>query len=100
MKKIILDLYKQCFQQTCWQVPRWHPRVKAEFLSTLFSYASLGSALTWIGIVASVPLGGVAGVFALSSAAMVRASKKIQSKISKHQEIVTLPLQNVKLLTD
>ena len=38
----------------------------------------------------SVPLGGIAGVFALSSAVMVGASKKIESKISKHQETVTL----------
>ena len=62
----------------------------AGFLSTLFPSASLGSALTGIGLVASIPFGGTVGVFALSSAAMVEASKKIQSKISKHQEIVTL----------
>ena len=62
----------------------------AGFLSTLFSSASLGSALTGIGLTAAVPLGGIAGVFALSSAAMVGASKKIESKISKHQETVTL----------
>lgn len=39
-----------------------------------------------------VPLGGIYGVFALSSAIMVGAGKKIQSKISKHEEIVTLAL--------
>ena len=59
-------------------------------MSTLFSSASLGSTLTGIGLVASVCFGAFAGVFALSSAAMAGASKKIQSRISKHQEIVTL----------
>ena len=46
--------------------------------------------LTAIGLVASVSLGGIAGVFALSLAAMVGASKKIKSKITKHQYFVTL----------
>ena len=48
-------------------------------------------ALTGIGIIASVPQGGgVAGVFGLSSATMVVTNKKIENKLSKHQEIVTL----------
>jgi len=58
---------------------------KQKTADTLFSTASLGSVRTGIGLVASIPLRGIAGVFALSSAAMVGASKKIQCKISKHQ---------------
>ena len=49
--------------------------------------------LTGIGLVASLPLGDIAGGFALSPAAMVGASKNIESKISNHQEIVTLAVE-------
>lgn len=50
--------------------------IKQKTADTLFSTASLGSVRTGIGLVASIPLRGIAGVFALSSAAMVGASKK------------------------
>ena len=39
-----------------------------------------------------VPLGGVAGGLALVSSGLIVASKKLDSKIKKHQEIVTLAL--------
>jgi len=61
-------------------------------LSAVFSSASFGSAISVIGLPATIPLGGVAGGFALVSSSLIVASKKLDSKIKKHQEIVTLAL--------
>ena len=61
-------------------------------ISTAFSSASLGSALSVVGLPAAIPLGGVGGAFALASSGLVIASKKLDSKIKKHQEIVTLAI--------
>jgi len=61
-------------------------------LSFVFSSASFGSAISVIGLPATIPLGGVAGGFALVSSGLIVASKKIDSKIKKHQEIVTLAI--------
>jgi len=61
-------------------------------LSAIFSSASFGSAISVIGLPATIPLGGVAGGFALMSSGLIVASKKMDSKIKKHQEIVTLAL--------
>ena len=61
-------------------------------LSFVFSSASFGSAVSVIGLPATIPLGGVAGGFALVSSGLIVASKKIDSKIKKHQEIVTLAI--------
>ena len=60
--------------------------------STACSTASFGSALTVVGIPAAIPLGGVGGLFALASSGLIIASKKLDSKIEKHQEIVTLAI--------
>ena len=60
--------------------------------STLLSSASLASALSIVGLPASVPLGGVGGAFAAASSVLIIASKKLDSKIKKHQEIVTLAI--------
>ena len=60
-------------------------------LSAVFSSASFGSAISVIGLPAT-PLGGVAGGFALVSSGLIVASKKLDSKIKKHQEIVTLAI--------
>jgi len=59
-------------------------------LSAAFSSASFGSALSVVGLPAAVPLGGAGGCFALVSSAMIFASKKLDSKIKKRQEITTL----------
>ena len=59
-------------------------------LSAAFSSASFGSALSVVGLSATVPLGGVGGCFALVSSGLIIASKKLDSKIKKHQEITTL----------
>ena len=61
-------------------------------ISTACSTASLGSALTVVGIPAAIPLGGVGGLFALASSGLIIASKKLDSKIKKHQAIVNLAL--------
>ena len=50
-------------------------------LSAAFSSASFGSALSLVG-----------GCFALASSGLIIACKKLDSKIKKHQEIVTLAI--------
>lgn len=61
-------------------------------LSVALSSASLGSALSVVGLPAAVPLGGTGGLFALCSSGLVLCLRKIDSKIKKHQEITTLAL--------
>ena len=61
-------------------------------LSAVFSSASFGSALSVVGLPATIPLGGVGGAFALASSGLTIASKKLDSTIKKHQEIVTLAI--------
>ena len=61
-------------------------------LSFVFSSASFGSALSIVGLPATIPLGGVGGAFAFVSSGLIVASKKLDSKIKKHQEIVTLAI--------
>ena len=63
----------------------------SSIISTAFSSASLGSALSVVGLPAAVPLGGIGGAFALASSGLIIASKKLDSKIKKHQEIVIIP---------
>jgi len=61
-------------------------------LSAVYSSASSGSAISVIGLPATIPLGGVAGGFALVSSGLIVASKKLDSKIKKHQESVMLAI--------
>ena len=61
-------------------------------ISTACSSASFGSALSVVGIPAAIPLSGLGGLFALASSGLIIASKKLDSKIKKHQEIVTLTI--------
>jgi len=42
-----------------------------------------------VGLPATIPLGGVGGCFTLISSGLIIGSKKLDSKIKKHQEIVT-----------
>ena len=60
--------------------------------STLLSSASLASALSIVGLPAAIPLGGVGGAFAAASSGLIIAGKKLDSKIKKNQEIVTLAI--------
>ena len=52
----------------------------------------MGSAISVVRLPASIPLGGVGGAFALLSSGLIVASKKLDSKIKKHREIVTLAI--------
>ena len=61
-------------------------------ISTAVSSASLASALSVVGLPAAIPLGGVGGVFALASSGLIIASKKLDSKIKKHEKIVSLAI--------
>ena len=61
-------------------------------ISAAISSARLASALSVVGLPAAIPLGGVGGAFALASSGLIIASKKLDSKIKKHQEIVTLAI--------
>ena len=61
-------------------------------LSAGLSAASLGSALSVVGLPASIPLAGVGGTLALASSGLIFVSKKLDSKIKKHHEIATLAI--------
>ena len=45
-----------------------------------------------MGLPAAIPLGGVGGAFALASSVQIIASKKLDSKIKKHEKIVSLAI--------
>ena len=64
----------------------------ASCLSAVASSASLGTALSVIGIPAAVPLGALGGCLAIASCGLIITGKKLESKIKKHQEIVTLAI--------
>ena len=57
-----------------------------------YKRASFGSALSAAGLPATIPLGGVGGAFALASSGFIIVSKRLDCKIKKHQEIVTLAI--------
>ena len=73
------------------KVPNWSA-AGSTIISTAVSSASLASALSVVGLPAAIPLGGIGGAFALASSGLIIASKKLDSKIKKHQEIVTLAI--------
>jgi len=52
-------------------------------LSATFSSASFGSAMSLVGLPATVPLGGAGGCLALVSSGLIIASKKLDSKIKE-----------------
>ena len=55
----------------------------SSIISTVLSSASLGSALSVVGLPAAIPLGGVGGAYAAASSGLIIASKKLDSKIKK-----------------
>ena len=61
-------------------------------LSAGLSSATLATALTGFGVVASPALAGVATVFGLLSAGFTVASKRLEKKVTKHEKIYTLAL--------
>ena len=64
----------------------------SSILSAAFSSASFGSALSFVGLAATIPLGVVGACFALASSGFIIACKKLDSKVKKHQEIVMLAI--------
>ena len=73
------------------KIVNWSTTVTG-LLSATCSTASFGSALSVIGIPVAISLGGVGGTFALASSGLIFSSKKLDSKIKKNQEIVTLAI--------
>ena len=61
-------------------------------ISAGLSSATLATALTGFGIVASPALAGVATVFGLLSAGFTVMSKTLERKVTKHEKIYTLAL--------
>ena len=66
-------------------------------LSAAFSSASFDSALSVVGLPATIPLGGVGGAFALASSGLIIASKKLDSKIKNIRRLSRLPSLNTTL---
>ena len=83
---IVAKKYKRAKKIVNWSV------TGCGFLSAGLSTASLGTALSVVGLPASIPLGGVGGAFALASSGLIVASKKLYSKIKKHREIVAIAI--------
>ena len=84
--RAVAKKYKRAKKVTNWST------AGSTLISTAFSSASLGSAISVVGLPAAIPLGGVGGAFALASSGLIVASKKLDSKINKHQAIVTLAI--------
>ena len=64
-------------------------------LSAGLSSATLATALTGFGIVASPALAGVATVFGLFSAGFTVMGKRLERKVAKHEKIYTLALAKI-----
>ena len=84
--RVVAKKYKRAKKIVNWSA------TGTDLLSAACSTASFGSALTVIGIPVAIPLGGVGGTFALASSGLIFVSKKLDSKIKKHQEIMTLAI--------
>ena len=64
------------------------------------SSATLATALSGVGIVASPLLATVAAVFGFSSAALTTFSKTLEKKVTKHEKIYTLAVAKQNSLSD
>ena len=69
-------------------------------LSAGLSSATLATALTGFGIVASPALAGVATVFGLLSAGFTVVSKRLERKVTKHENIYTLALAKLNSVSE
>ena len=75
--------YKRAKKVTNWSA------AGSTIISTAVSSASLASALSVVGLPVAILLGGVSCAFALASSGLIVTSKKLDSKIRKHQAILT-----------
>jgi len=82
--RLALKKYKRAKKFVNWGA------VGSSVLSAAFSSASLGSALSVVGLLATVPLGSVSRCFALVSLGLIISSRKLEAKSKKHQEITAL----------
>jgi len=82
--RLVAKKYKRAKKFVNWSA------VGSTVLSAAFSSASFGSALSVVGLPATIPLGGVGGCFASVSSGLIFASRKLEAKIKKHQQITTL----------
>ena len=69
-------------------------------LSAGLSSATLATALTGFGIVASPALAGVATVFGLLSAGFTVVSKRLERKVTKHEKIYTLAVAKLNSVSE
>ena len=69
-------------------------------LSVILSASGLAASLTGLGIVVGVPLGAIGGIFGIVSATMVRVSKRIAVKISKHERTVAIGETKLSTIND
>ena len=69
-------------------------------LSAGLSSATLATALTGFGIVASPALAGVATVFGLLSAGFTIVSKRLKKKVTKHEKIFTLAVAKLNSVSE
>ena len=82
--RVVVKKYKRAKKIANWSA------TGCGFVSAGLSTASLGTAVSVVGLPVSIPLGSVGGAFALASSGLIVASKKLDSKIKKHREIVVL----------
>ena len=69
-------------------------------LSAGLSSATLATALTGFGIVASPALAGVATVLGLLSAGFTVVSKQFERKVTKHEKIYTLAVAKINSISE
>ncbi|KAJ7358942.1 hypothetical protein OS493_020785, partial [Desmophyllum pertusum] len=56
------------------------------------STAGLTTAISGVGILATIPLASIAALFGFSSAGLTAFGKKLQTKVTKHEKICTLAI--------
>ena len=69
-------------------------------MSCVLAAGGLGTSLSGVGIVASVPLGVVSGVFVCASIACQQISKRLSQKAVKHQNTITLAKSKINTIED
>ena len=84
--RAVAKKYKRSKKATNWSA------AGSSMFSTLISTVSFASALSVVGLPAAIPLGGVGGAIAAASSGPIIATKKLDLKIKKHQQIVTLAI--------
>ena len=60
------------------------------FLSVILSAGGLGTGLTGVGLPIGISLGVIGGIFGIASIGCGIAMKRLSSKVSKHEQTITL----------